>query len=279
MPQYQVQVLELGFDTAFPAGVAFDFEHMQDVLTSSCFALTLLRGEGHTILFDSGIDPYTPFAQEKIALENDQNCHDTAQVLRSVGVDPAQVDSVILSHCHWDHIGGMRFLPNATFYIQREEVEQWDLALANADLPDSQRRIIDPDDMTRLHDYIAAGRVVLLDGDIKELFPGISICAASGHSYLQNILLLDCSAGRYAIMGDAAMRPENFTGTSEKPGFIPNLKYSVGPLREIIRSYRTVMDWVGGDVSHIVATHDGTRRKRLPTFQSSLGLDVTTICE
>lgn len=75
------------------------------------------------------------------------------------------------------------------------------------------------------------------------------------------------------------MRPENFTGASEKPGFMPNLKFSVGPLREIIRSYRTVMDWVGGDVSHIVATHDGTRRKRLPTFQSSLGLDVTTICE
>ena len=279
MAKYQVQVLELGFDTAFPAGIAFDFEYMQGDLATSCFAMTLLRGEGHTILFDCGIDTHTLFAQEKIALENDRNCHDTAEVLQSIGVDPAQVDSVILSHCHWDHIGGMRFLPNATFYIQREEVEQWNLALANADIPYSQRRIVNAHDLELLHSYMNAGRVVLLEGSTQELFPGMSIYAAAGHSYLQNILLLDCDAGRFAIVGDAAMRPENFTGIPESPGFLPNLKFSVGPLRDIIHSYRAIMDWVDGDVSHIVATHDGTRRDRLPTVQSSLGLDVTTICE
>lgn len=227
MAKYQVQVLELGFDTAFPAGVAFDFEYMQGDTANSCFAMTLLRGEGHTILFDSGIDTHTPFAQEKITLENDHNCHDTAEVLQSVGVDPAQVDAVILSHCHWDHIGGMRFLPNATFYIQREEVEQWNLALADADLPQSQRRIVNADDLALLHSYMNAGRVVPLEGNKLELFPGISIYATTGHSYLQNILLLDCEAGKFAIVGDAAMRPENFTGTSENTGFLPNLKYSV----------------------------------------------------
>lgn len=52
--------------------------------------------------------------------------------LRSVGLQPAQVTKVILSHLHKDHMGGIGYsdqsvihpaFPNAHYYVQREELQ------------------------------------------------------------------------------------------------------------------------------------------------------------
>jgi glyoxylase-like metal-dependent hydrolase (beta-lactamase superfamily II) len=41
--------------------------------------------------------------------------------LRSLGVDPAGIDYVALSHLHQDHCAGLSMIPNATLLIQRDE--------------------------------------------------------------------------------------------------------------------------------------------------------------
>ena len=260
MAQYKIQVLEIGYDTKFPAGIAFDFEHMQNEAVYSPFAMTLIQGEGHTILFDCGIDPHDPFSKEKIRMEGDQNCHDTGEVLLSIGINPADIDTVILSHCHWDHIGGMKFLPNATFYVQKRELTCWEKAMADSDFPHTHKRIMNPENLLELRRYAGQGRVMYLNGDADELFPGISVKAAAGHSSSQSMLFVTSGGMRFALIGDVAMRPESFVGTESTPGFLPNLKFSVAPIWDITRSYRSVLDWVNGDISHIIPTHDGTRR-------------------
>lgn len=279
MAQYKIQVLEIGHDTKFPAGIAFDFEHMQNEAVYSPFAMTLIQGEGHTILFDCGIDPHDPFSKEKIRMEGDQNCHDTGEVLLSIGINPADIDTVILSHCHWDHIGGIKFLPNATFYVQERELTCWEKAMADSDFPHTHKRIMNPENLLELRKYAGQGRVVYLNGDADELFPGISVKAAAGHSFCQSMLFVTSGGMRFALIGDVAMRPESFVGTESTPGFLPNLKFSVAPIWDITRSYRSVLDWVNGEISHIIPTHDGTRRDHWPTHKSELGLDVTTVCK
>lgn len=279
MAQYKIRVLETGYDTKFPAGIAFDFEYMQNETVYSPFAMTLLQGEGHNILFDCGFDTDDAYSKEKIQSEGDENCHNTQQVLLSADVAPEDIDAVVLSHCHWDHIGGMKFLPNATFYIQREEVKSWEHAMADKDFPRMHKRIINPRNLEELREYERQGRVLYLDGDVDNIFPGISVRAAAGHSFCQSLLFVDCCGTRFAIIGDAAMRPESFTGTKNTPGFLPNFKFSVATVREITHSYRKILEWVEGDVSHIIPTHDGTRREQWPTCKSKLGLDVTTLSD
>ena len=281
MPHYQIRVLEVGYDAAFPLGVAFDFWHRANETAYSPFCMTLLQGEGHSILADCGIDPAESFCADKIRMENDQNCHDPSQVLRSAGVDPAAIDTVILTHCHWDHISGLRHFPNARFYVQRRDYEGWLDAMADPDFPLTHKSVINPASLQTLQQYEAQGRLVCLDGDVPSLLPGISIRAAGGHSFCQSLVFVDNDCGRYAIVGDAAMRPESFTGTDAFPCFLPNLKFATGTVTQIAHSYRQIMDWVEGDVDHIIMCHDGTRRERFAasTVKSGLGLDITTICE
>ena len=65
--------------------------------------------------------------------ENDKHPDEPAGLLlRSLleaGVDPRDVDTVIISHRHWDHFGGVISggeitFPNATFFMSRREAEE-----------------------------------------------------------------------------------------------------------------------------------------------------------
>lgn len=43
--------------------------------------------------------------------------------LREVGLEPAAVRDVLLTHSHWDHTGGIRDLPNARIRMSKAELE------------------------------------------------------------------------------------------------------------------------------------------------------------
>ena len=277
MATYKITVLELGYDPKFPAGIAFDFWNMGDAQIYSKFSMTLLQGEGHNILFDCGFDPSAPFAAEKIRQEGDQNCHDPRSVLESIGVSAEDIDSIVLSHAHWDHMSGMQFFPNARFYIQRAEYESWRSAFARSLFPATHKIVVDPENLRLLEDLDRQDRVVWLEGNREELFPGIRLRSAAGHSYAQSMLFAESGDARYAIIGDVSMRPESFQGTDAFPCFLPNLKFSVGTIDSIMASYQQIMDWVKGDVSNIIMTHDGSIFEKWPTHVSRLGLHVTEI--
>ena len=86
----------------------------------------LLRTDDGDILYDTGIDPdaaYDPKALEGIT----RNLHsfteedDIRNRLRDVGTTEDQVRTVIMSHFHYDHVGGLRYFRNAKVYVQNNE--------------------------------------------------------------------------------------------------------------------------------------------------------------
>jgi len=91
--------------------------------------------------------------------------------LGQVGCRPEDVDAVILTHCHYDHVGGNELFTRASFYIHKNEIP---LALAPPPwaahyLPECARhltsvreeaRIVLPGHDWRLWDVHPGGRVI-----------------------------------------------------------------------------------------------------------------------
>jgi glyoxylase-like metal-dependent hydrolase (beta-lactamase superfamily II) len=80
------------------------------------YVIRLIRGSKHNILFDSGFHRKT---FEKLFPATDYLRPDEAVKLG--GVKPEEVTDVLISHAHWDHIGGIDLLPKAAVWIQKEE--------------------------------------------------------------------------------------------------------------------------------------------------------------
>ena len=105
--------------------------------------------------------------------------------LAAAGYQPDQVDDVLLTHMHRDHVGGLLqagrpAFPNATVHASRREAEYW-LSAANRASAPPQMQSRFQGVAECLAPYIAAGRFHIFDPDAQVL-PGITAIAAYGHS-------------------------------------------------------------------------------------------------
>ena len=141
----------------------------------------VIRGGGRTILFDSGchrqhwIDEFhmTDFLAPDKALEQ-------------AGIAPASVTDVIISHAHWDHMGGIDLFPNAAIWIQKGEYEYYTGA---AWQPGGQNGGIDPEDVLELLRRNTRGKLHLVDGDNIEIIPGIRAFTGARHTFASQYIL------------------------------------------------------------------------------------------
>ena len=96
----------------------------------------LIEHAGGPVLFDTGIDPaiatdprYISSAIGRLLLRRIFRIHVTAAdrldlALKRLGVDPADIRTVVLSHLHFDHVGGIAHLPNADLIVSERERAQ-----------------------------------------------------------------------------------------------------------------------------------------------------------
>lgn len=155
----------------------------KDERINTIYALWLIRGGGRNILFDSGFHRDRWF---EIWTVNDYLRPDEA--VRLAGVKPEEVTDVVISHAHWDHMGGIDLFPNATVWIQREEFRYY---TGKAWQRGGDHGGIDPDDVRELVRINTEGRLRLVDGDDQEIIPGIRAYTGARHTYASQYLRVD----------------------------------------------------------------------------------------
>ena len=143
-------------------------------------AVWLIRGGGRNILFDSGYHRDT-FLKEFPSTEYIR----PDEAVRFAGVEPDQITDVVISHAHWDHLGGIDLFPKATVWIQKEEFRYY---TGEAWQPGGDHGGIDPADVQELVKLNTEGRVRFVDGDKVEIFPGIQAYTGGHHTYASQYL-------------------------------------------------------------------------------------------
>ena len=186
LPAFRVSGLIAGADTSRRLDVAL--------------MIWLLKGsDGRTVLVDAGFqraDLIERWKPTNYALPS-------VAVVRA-GIKPEDVTDIIVSHIHWDHFDGVELFPNARVWLQREEF---------AHHVDSTGRVldraIDAPDAAMLVRLYKAGRVQLVDGDAKEIMPGITVYTGGKHTYQSQYAGVRTVNGTVVIASDNAYLYEN----------------------------------------------------------------------
>ena len=156
----------------------------------------LIRSGSELILIDTGYGSRLPESQRRRTSSEEGEV--LLESLSGVGVSPEDIGTVILTHLHYDHIGGalredesgqvVPTFPNAAHVVQAGEFE-W--ATSGRE---ELRAAYSADWVTPLAD---AGLLELVEGD-TELRPGIHSIVTGGHAKHHQALLLD-SDGQQAL--------------------------------------------------------------------------------
>jgi glyoxylase-like metal-dependent hydrolase (beta-lactamase superfamily II) len=110
-----------------------------------------------------------------------------------------------VTHFHQDHFTGLDYFPNAKFVMQRAELEFWTGPLMHHDIFAKQIR---PKVRPALERLQQQGRIELIEGDV-ELYPGLELLKAGGHTPGSQMVALDTAAGKAVLCGDIAYTLKN----------------------------------------------------------------------
>lgn len=127
------------------------------------------------------------------------------ELLRRIGVDVRDVRTVILTHLHWDHYSGEEFFPQATYYVQKKEMEFLVSPLIRYR---ALGRFFNPAAIEKIVHLHLQGKVEILDGD-RELFPGIECLWTGGHSPGCMAVSAEMPSGTVVICSDVVPRYQN----------------------------------------------------------------------
>jgi glyoxylase-like metal-dependent hydrolase (beta-lactamase superfamily II) len=130
---------------------------------------------------------------------------DPIDSLALLGVDPASVEDVILTHMHYDHVGNFHKFPKARFHLQESEIHY---AVGRYMRHRQLARSFEPDDVCGIVRLNFDGRVQYYNGPAGVL-PGISVVPTGGHSAGLQFVKVNTKRGVVVLASDVTHFYEN----------------------------------------------------------------------
>ncbi|HKV81358.1 MAG TPA: N-acyl homoserine lactonase family protein [Candidatus Sulfotelmatobacter sp.] len=245
--QYSIQAIRYGSAEDDVAGLVVGAPKER---INIALVIWLIRGGGHSILLDSGYHRDTFLKQFP---STDYIRPDEAVTL--AGIRPEDITDIVISHAHWDHMGGIDLFPKATVWIQKEEFYYY---TGEAWQPDGNHGGIDPDDVQQLVKLNTEGRVRLVDGDNVELLPGIRAYTGGHHTYASQYLRIEGDPP-FVLASDNAYLYRNLI-EHKASGTFSDADHAAN-----IRNEDRMIELAGGSMDRVIPGHDLLQFQKYPT--------------
>lgn len=184
--------------------LAPDFWNPETDECHSAIQTWLLRSAGRTILVDTGVGNHKDRPYAPVWNRLDTNFLDN---LAEAGARPEDVDMVINTHLHVDHVGWNTYLddrtwvptfPHATYLMSQRDFDFWDPSNENETVLGRGNQNVFEDSVTPVH---RAGLTHLWDGSYR-IDENLRLDLAPGHTPGSSVLTLDSGGDRALFVGD-----------------------------------------------------------------------------
>lgn len=153
----------------------------------------VVRSPARTLVVDTGFSPQGGASRGRTALLT------TAAGLGQAGVRPDQVGQVVVTHAHYDHIGGLPVFDAAEVIMTAPEYDFWTgpMAARRQFAAHAEQHEID-----HLRELRASGRLTLTRGH-HQVAPGIDVLHVGGHTPGQAIVTVRAGTRQVILTSDA----------------------------------------------------------------------------
>jgi glyoxylase-like metal-dependent hydrolase (beta-lactamase superfamily II) len=223
----------------------FVFRDIHDAPMPLDYYVWVARSPERAFVIDTGFDQATGGRRDREIIRNPR------EGLAAIGIDAAQVEDVIITHLHYDHVGNFEIFPRARFHLQDREMAY---ATGRYMCHQRLRMPFDIENVTGMVRELYRGRVEFHDG-YEELASGLSVHLVGGHSHGLQIVRVHTARGWVVVASDAA----HFYGHLETGNPFPIVLH-VGEMLEGQRACRKL----AASPQHIIPGHDPLVLERYP---------------
>lgn len=197
----------------------------------------LLRNGERTILVDTGFDTAEASARGRV-LEREPPA-----ALAALGLSPEAIDTVIVTHLHYDHAGTLDAYPKARFHLQAAEMAY---ATGPCMCHAHMRHPFTAEHVCQMIRHVFSGRVEFHDGD-GAVAPGVTVHAVGGHSRGLQAVRVKTREGHLCLASDASHFYENYLTGRPFP-----IIADMGPMLDGFRTIQRLATRPGG----VIPGHD-----------------------
>jgi len=203
-PEYEIYALK--YAGPFSSSVAMVFFNQEwDKTIDRNYYLWAIKGKNGVTVVDTGT---SLTEQSKRNLKGYVN---PVEALARIGVDGSNVKQVIITHIHFDHVGGMEMFPQAfpqaKFYVQKKEFDFWTKDPLVKKKPFVG--ITDPLANKIIADMKGKGRLQIISGD-QVILPGIELLLTPGHTLGLQSVAVNTAKGKAILASDCAHIARSF---------------------------------------------------------------------
>jgi len=210
----------------------------------------VIKGGGRVIVYDTGWKQ-----QAYLSAFNCQHWAPVRDQMAPLGINPEDVDTVVLGHGHWDHAGQVDEFPNATLVIQGEELRfvDWATHYPNPKISETVcgRRPAcgyPPDIMDLIFAKINAGKAQVVEGE-AEIAPGVKVIPAfKAHTYGTQLMQVHTAQGEFVFGSDA------FSSWTSMKEYEPANLQQVDTVAQVL-TYEKAFNIAGG-WDHLMSAHE-----------------------
>jgi glyoxylase-like metal-dependent hydrolase (beta-lactamase superfamily II) len=208
-----------------------------------------IRGPTKTYLLDTGFDAAMGLQR------NRRLVRPIEQGLEIIGLRPADISDIIISHMHFDHAGNRDMFPHATYHVQDAEMA---FCTGRCMCQPFLNHSFDVVDVQAMIGRIYAGKVCFHEGD-REIEPGLTVHLIGGHTRGLQVVRVKTQRGWVVLGSDAAHFYANFEQYRPFP--------VVDSVADMMAGYDR-MRALASSLRHIVPGHDPLVLERYPAAVS-----------